>query len=273
MRAFRLPMLLATPLLLLAGCSYQQLYRTHSAASVPRLLDVNPYSFREEEARKELVGMQGGASYGLAWADSGKVHGAKVVHGGVSVRGARIAAGWTPYWADAQVSHEGTGGFGSFLWFAAHFGGGPRWRFSFKANYAYMLKTNEKDNCDAGSIVFSRTSCPPTKWAHSEVNVKDVGLLLTAETRLSERDSLVLAPGAYWTRVDAGNKLDTDPSGDYARRTHFWSPALQVGYARDLSGTAPLKLAVWLGAQWVKTFEPGQEKRQLMPTGTVALHY
>src|SRR5690606_17102324 len=134
-----LPVLLLSSL---AGCSTVPTHRLRNAASVPRLVDVNPYSFHEE-GRPTRLGGSAGAHYGFALSDTGNAHGAEIFHLGLAFRGPRFGLGWNPYVAFAKVSHEGTGGFGHHLWGALHFGGGSHWRFSAQLSLAAMTKVNE----------------------------------------------------------------------------------------------------------------------------------
>ncbi len=258
--------------LLFSACNNIPTSRVHSAASIPRFVDVNNGSF--VESPRAGVGMSVGTGYGLAFSDVGNVHGSEIFHVGVSYRNSRFAFGWTPYLGQAQVSLEGTGGFGSALWLALYFGGGNNWRFSYQNTYTVVKKTNEMKGCENGNF-FLYTNCAgnPESVSLSEVHVKEVGFILTAEHRLHDHDSILFAPSLYWTWITTTNRFDPDPSGDYVLRTNFWSPGLQLGYVMRSGERLNMAWTLMVGAQWVKTFRPDRAVRELMPTAELKFQF
>jgi hypothetical protein len=256
------------------ACNTVPVARVHSAASIPRFVDVNPESFAQEK-QKSAIGMNAGVGYGLSFSDVGNAYGSQIYHIGINYRNPKIAFGWTPYLGLAQVSHEGTGVFGSVLWLALNFGGGDNWRFSYQNTYTAVTKTNEDKGCAHDTGFFFYSSCPigTESSTRAEVKVRDLGFILTAEYRLHDSDSLLIAPAAYWTWISTGNKLDVDPNGDYTRRTSFWNPGLQLGYVTRFGEKLNKACILMAGAQWVKTFRPDWAVRELLPTADLKFQF
>jgi len=222
---------LALAALLLSGCvDTTPRTRIHSVASVPRFVDINNFTFEEDKLEgKSGIGANFGAGMGTAWSDVGNVHGAQIYHAGIHLRGKGFAVGWMPYFAAAQVTHEGTKGFGSTLWGSVSFGGGGDWRFSYQNSFSLMTKVAEDQGCQKDDIFFGCTAQQKYQ-TRSEVVIRDVGFVLTAEKHVGARNSVLVAPALHWTYLAASSQLDVDPANDYVRRTTFWSPSFQVGY-------------------------------------------
>ncbi|MGZ3700466.1 MAG: hypothetical protein ACXVB9_16995 [Bdellovibrionota bacterium] len=259
--------------LTLSACNTVPTSRVHAAASVPRFVDVTNYSFTEGE--KGPVGMSAGMGYGVGWSDVGNSVGSEIFHVGVSYRTPHVAFGWTPFLGEAQVSHEGTGMFGSALWFAAYFGGGNEWRFSYQNSFTIANKTAEVTGCanDLDGIFGTNCTQSTPSTSRAEVKVKDVGFLFTAEKRVGDHDSFLISPAAYWTYIVTSNSLDSDPASNFIRRTNFWSPGLQVAYLIRGGEKLTTVTTFMLGAQWIKTFRPDRAVRELLPTFDIKFQF
>jgi hypothetical protein len=241
--------------------------RVHSAASLPRVIDIAPNEFRDEEPL--AIGAQFGGAFGNSYSDSGNVYGSALALAGINFRNRHIAAGFMPYYASARASLEGTNGFGASYWFAYHFGGGQIWRFSAQTSVGYMSKVAEEKGCqnDTGFFFQSVCSKSPESRTRAEVRATEVGLVFTTEKRVSEKSSLLFAPAAYWTHIDTGNQLDFDPSGNYDRHLRAWNPGFQLGWILRLSDEKFTNTFVFMaGAQWAKYFAAGKSNRQLFPS-------
>ncbi len=260
-------------LMVLTSCNTVPTRRMHAAASVPRYVDSSPATFREEKPLP--VGFNSGYSHGIAFSDTGNVHDATVFNVGVNFRSRHFAAGWMPYLGAAHIDHEGSGVLGSLLWMAIHFGGGNEWKFSYQNSVANSVKTVEDKGCenDKGSIFHSNCEGSPQSATRAEVDVLDVGFIVTAEKRVGEKDSFLIAPSVYWTSIATSNKLDVNPSGNFNLRTHFWSPGLQLGYVMRFGGRFKMLVTAMAGAHSVKTFRTDKAERQIMPTGNLRFQF
>ena len=263
--------LLPAVALALSACSLNTApqNRVHSAASVPRFVDVNNFPFEDDGNGKHIpVGVAAGLGYGSAWSDEGNVSGAEILHVDVHFRSPHFAAGWMPFFGEAAVTHEGTGVFGSTLWAAYHFGGGELWRFSAQSSYTVSNQITEDKGCARANWTIFTTSCTgqPESSTRAEVNVRDVGIVITAEHNLGSRNSLIAAPALHWMDVSGSSKLDSNPSGDYARRDTFWNPSFQVGYVHHFGERFRNSIAFLAGAEYAKTFRPDRVTRDWVPT-------
>lgn len=272
------PLLLSIVLLAFAlaatGCNTVPTRRVHSAASVPRYVDTAPGEF-SENGKSTPVGVNAGFGHGIAFSDTGNVHDASIYHVGVNFRSEHFAAGWMPYIGDAHISHEGTGVLGSVLWYSLHFGGGNEWRFSYQNSLAAANKVIEDKGCenDKGTLFSSNCTGSPQSSTRAEVKVRDVGFILTAEKRVNDRDSVIIAPSVYWTWISTSNKLDTDPLNNFALRTHFWSPGLQLGYVMRFGGRFKMNVTAMAGAHSVKSFRTDRAQREIMPTADIRFQF
>lgn len=258
---------------LLSGCNTVPTRRVHAAATVPRYVDVHPANFSDGDSWP--VGANAGYAHGIAFSDVGNVHDATVVHAGVNFRSKHFAAGWLPYYGKAHIQHEGTGDFGSALWMAFHFGGGNEWKFSYQNSLGAMNKVAEDKGCenDRGGLFYSNCTGSPQSSTRAEVKVRDVGFILTAEKRVGGRDSVLIAPSVYWTWISTTNKLDFDPSGNFALRTHFWSPGLTIGYTMRFGNRFKGLVTAMVGAHSVMSFRPDKATREWMPTGNLRFQF
>lgn len=261
-------------LLAFFACSSVPTRRTHAVASLPRLVDINYSNFASNPERTAGVGGSAGIGYGIAYSDVGNVHNSRIVHFGIHYRHPQVAFGWTPFVAHAQVSHEGTGMIGSVLWAAVHFGGGNRWRYSYQNTFTMASKVAEEQGCEDDYNPFF-TSCAgkPVSTARSEVRMRDVGFIFTADLRVGEKDSILFAPAAYWTWISASNKLDHSSVGDFHHRTSFWSPGMQIGYVSRIDSKLLSSFTILAGAQWAKTFRPGRVVREWTPTADARFQF
>jgi hypothetical protein len=260
----------------LTGCSYWSTVptrRVHSAASIPRYVDTSTVNFRE--GNPVPVGVNAGLAHGIAFSDVGNVHDATIFQAGVHFRRPRFAVGFMPYLGVAHPNHEGQGVFGSVLWYAIYFDAGEDWKLSAQNAFTAANKVAEDKGCanDKGNIFFSDCSGSTVSTTRAEVKVRDVGVTFTAEKRLGENDSLLVAPSLYWTWVSTSNRFDSDAPGNYAYRTHFWSPGLQAGYVMRFGGRFKMLTTALIGVHSVKSFRPDKAERMWMPTANVRFQF
>ena len=247
--------------------------RVHAAAGIPRFVDVDDFVFRERPEDRTRIGANAGIGYGPSWSDVGNLYGANTVHAGIHYRAPTFSVGWTPFFESAQVSHEGTGAFGSLGWISVPFGGGGRWRYSAQASIAGVSKVAEDRGCAKANISLFYTSCAgqPQSVSRAEISLGDLGLTLTIEKRASGNDSFLLAPSLHSTSVKSTNHLDVDSGNDVQRTTVIMSPGLQLGYVAR-SGTN-LTTIFLLGAERSKSFRPDRTVRQWVLNGNLRLQF
>ncbi len=267
------PLLLSILLLVFAlaatGCNTVPTRRVHAAASIPRYVDVAPAEFQEEKGWP--VGLSAGYAHGIAFSDTGNVHDATLFHIGPNFRSKHFAAGYMPFLGAAHINHEGSGVLGGILWYSVHFGGGNEWKFSWQNSISGSNKTIEDKGCpnDKGSIFSSNCTGSPTSITRAEVDVTDVGFTFTAQTRVGERDSFLIVPSIYWTKIETSNRLDSDPTGNFTLNTHFWSPGLQLGYVMRFGSRFKNSITAMAGATSVKSFRTDKADRMIMPVGNL----
>lgn len=266
--------LLALSLLFLSACATNTTptYRVRSAAAIPRFVDVQNRAIDDDGGgHHPPVGADAGLGVGTAWANEGNLYSGEIFHVGAHYRSEHFAAGWMPFFSGANVTSDGSTAFGSTLWGAFHFGGGNEWRFSYQNSFTSVNQITEDKGCVNATWTIFTTSCngQPQSATRAEINVRDVGFVITAEKNLGSRGSLLIAPALHWTQVSGSSKLDVDPANDFSRTDSFWSPSLQVGYVHHLGERFRSSLAFLFGAEYAKTFRPDRVVRQWVPAADV----